>query len=122
MEASSEASTLPEAEQYADRIYDAVKAAVGARRVTVASVTIMITTAMVEAEKITALTGPQKKELVLHVVGRFVDEIPAGQEDKAAIGSAVALLGPALIDTVVAASKGQFGINAPGRCGRCVLV
>jgi hypothetical protein len=127
------AAPLDEAKRYADQIYAAVKASIGTRRVTVASVTIMITTAMVEVEKITTLTGPEKKELVLHVVGRLVDEIPLDQEDRAVIRSAVMLFGPAIIDTIVAASKGQFNINvgqlgpAPGNgcCGGngcCVLL
>jgi len=125
---ATEGAPLAEATQYADQIYSRVKASIGAQRVTVASVTIMITTAMVEVEKITTLTGPQKKNLVLHVTDRLVDEIPADQEDRAAIKAAVALFAPVLIDTIVAASKGQFGINAgllgaaPGKCGCCTLM
>jgi len=127
--APADVSSLSEAKKYADQIYDAVKASIGARRVTVASVTIMITTAMVEVERIKTLTGPEKKELVLHAIGRLVDEIPAAQEDRAAIKSAVTLFGPSIIDTIIAASKGQFVLNvgqggaAPASgCDCCALL
>ena len=108
-------NTPPEAQKNADAVYNAVKTAIGTGRVTVASVMIMITTAMVEVEKFTALTGPQKKQLVIHVVDRLIEEIPATQEDKAAIKSAVDLFMPCVVDTVIAVSKSQLAINVKHR-------
>ena len=111
------AAAVPDEQKYADQIYDRVKASIAAKRISVANVTIMLTMAMVEVEKVATLTGPQKKELVIHVVSRLVDEIPAEQEDKAAITAAVALFMPSIIDAIVAASKGQFGLNAGADAG-----
>lgn len=116
------------AREFVDTVYDAVKQAIGARRVTAASAVIMVTAAMAAVEKNRGLSGPLKKELALHVVGRLVGEIPAGQEDRAALAAAVALLGPALVDALAAAAKGQIGVNGggappPGDClGGCLGV
>ena len=116
-------NTVLEAKQNADKLYDAIKASIGTQSISVASVIIMITTAMVEVEKITSLTGPQKKELVIHVIGRLIDEIPSNQEDKAAIKSAFVLFAPSIIDTIVAASRGKYNLNLASRTkkGCCII-
>ncbi len=98
----------------ADAIFNAVRSAIKARRVTVASAAVIITAAMTAAEKLGGLTGPEKKALVLDAAGRVVDELPMGAEDKSALKAAVALLGPSVVDAIVAAQKGQLGLGRSG--------
>jgi hypothetical protein len=128
-----DAAPKPEEQALADQVYDRVKSAIGTKRVSVASVTIMLTAAVAEVEKLPGLTGMQKKDLVVHVVSRLTDEIPADQEDRAAIRGAVALLLPHLVDALVAAANGQLGFGgaaamppapAPAACcgGGCALL
>jgi hypothetical protein len=92
-----------------------VRAAVSAKKVTPAGVTIMVTTAMSLAERVPGLTGPQKKDLVVGAVLAVVDEAVGtpGEPSEArdALRAAAALLAPGIVDAVVAASKGQLGIN-----------
>jgi hypothetical protein len=116
-----EPAPQPAEQQLADQLYDIVRRSIDTKRITVASVLNIVTIVMVEVERLGVATGPQKKELALHVIARLIDEIPADQEDKAAIKNAVALLGPSIIDTIVAASKGQITINIPGLAadGKC---
>jgi hypothetical protein len=107
-----------------------VRAAVTAKKVTPAGVTIMVTTAMGLAERIPGLTGPQKKDLVISAVLAVVDEAVGTpgepSETRDALRAAAALLAPGIVDAVVAASKGQLGINggatlsaAPAWCAWC---
>jgi hypothetical protein len=124
----------PEEQALADIVYDRVKAAIGTKRVSAASVTIMLTAAIAEVEKLPNLTGMQKKALVTHVVDRLLNEIPAEQDDRDAIRAATALMLPHMIDTLVAAANGQLGFGggamgggvapaAPGGCGGgCTLL
>jgi hypothetical protein len=107
-----------------------VRAAVSAKKVTPAGVTIMVTTAMSLAERVPGLTGPQKKDLVVAAVFAVVDEAVGApgepSETRDALRAAAALLVPGIVDAVVAASKGQLGINdgaappaAPAWCAWC---
>lgn len=106
----------PIEQKLADQVYDRVNAAIEAKHLTIVSITTLIATAMAEAEKITTLNGEQKKELVVHVVSRLVDEMPADQEDREAIRATAAVMMPSIIDAIVAAASGQFGING-GQAG-----
>lgn len=116
-----EAVAIPAEQQLADQLYDQVKRSIDTKTVTVASVINIVTTTMDAVERLGVATGPQKKELVLHVIGRLADEIPAEKEDKLAIKNAITLLAPSIIDSIVAASKGQIAINIPGLAadGKC---
>lgn len=107
------------AEQLVDRLYDQVRRAIDTKAITTASVINIVTATMVAVESVGTATGPHKKALALHVIARLLDEIPA--EDRDAIKAAVLLLAPSIIDTVVAATKGQVVINIPGLSadGKC---
>ena len=99
-----------------DQLYDSVRRLVDAQTITVSSVVGTLTTIMVEIEALGGLTGPQKKAAALHVLNRLIDEMPADAEEVPLIRGAVALLGPAIIDNLIAASKGQLAVNIAGRC------
>ena len=99
------------AEAALDALYDQVRATFTGR-VSVASVLNIATYTMAAVEKLGGMSGPQKKDSVVHVIARLVGELPADQEDREAIQAAVRLLLPSIIDTIVSATKGQIDINA----------
>jgi len=82
--------------------------------VTVANLTLLIGTAMKAAEKLSGLSGPDKKELVLISLGRFVSEF-ADEQQAPAIRAAFDLLAPGMIDLLVSAAKGQLGLSVRRR-------
>jgi len=112
-----EPAAEPFEQQLADQLYDQVRKSIDTKTITAASLINIAVTAMVSVEVLGVTSGPQKKALVLHVVGRLADELPATtsaeRADKAAVKNAVILLGPT-IDMIVAASKGEVAINVGG--------
>ena len=104
-----------------DVLYNQVKGAFK-NGVTVANAINIITYTMAAVERTKNMSGPEKKEAVVFVITRLVDEIPVEQEDKAAIQSAVRLLLPGLVDSIASAAKGQLDINKiaqqTGNCWR----
>lgn len=113
-----------------DQACAAVQKAIATKQITAATIMSLLTTAMTEVEKIAGLTGAQKKELVVQVVDRLIDEIP-GSTDKSAIKAAADLLLPGVIDVVVDAANGNLGLGQPAGgagaapcagCSGCVLV
>lgn len=71
----------------------------------------IITYSMATVEKFRGVPGPQKRDMVLQVIRRVVNE-HAPAEDRDAINSMIALFGPGVIDSLVSATKGQLNINA----------
>lgn len=108
----------PMEQQAFDRIYNAVRASIVDKKLTGGRITIMITTAMSAVERLGNLSGPEKKDLVLHVLDRIVDEIPVEESEKDAICAALALA-PFVIDSIVSAAKGQLGSIDKSSHGKC---
>lgn len=98
-----------------ERIFQAVTAAAAGRPVTMAGVVNLAADVLVEVERVAGLSGPQKKELALAVLARLVDAVPGPPADRDAIRFAAEAFLPAMIDSLVAAAKGQYVINAAAR-------
>ena len=73
---------------------------------------IMFVMVLVENQK--NLTGYQKKGIVVYLVELFIEEISGDKEDKLALQSAVQLLLPSIVDTIITATRGQFDLNKDG--------
>ena len=102
-----------------DRLYAAVRPLFDADGVAPSAVVRIITAAMAEAERLAGASGAQKRAAVLRVAAHLVGEVPDG-DARAAAMSAVALLGPSIVDAVADASKGRLAINgAPPCCAIC---
>lgn len=80
-------------------------------KISPANVVVLITKTMRVAEKVRGATGPEKKDIVLEVIERLVNELPTGEDDKDAIMTAVHLFAPGIIDAVVSAAKGQLDLG-----------
>ena len=108
------ASATPSMQAIVDALYDQIKDRIVLKDVKPSNVMIMLTCVMTAVEKQKKLSGPEKKEVVVHLVRRLVGEIPGDDEDKQALQAAVELLLPPLIDTLVAASRGKLDLNKDG--------
>jgi hypothetical protein len=97
-----------------DRLYIQIRMSIALKDTTTGNAMLMLTTAMAAAEKQKHLSGADKKRVVVTLVGRLVGDIPRNSEDKRALVSAVDLLLPSLIDTLVAATLNKFDLNRDG--------
>jgi hypothetical protein len=113
------AAPPPPPPDYAALLYERVKATIRDGVLTPTSAVVMLTTAMAQVEAFAGMGGPEKKSLVLDLVDRLLGEIPVAQADGDAIRAAVRLLLPAVVDAVVAAAGGAFGINVTAAARRC---
>jgi len=73
-----------------------------------------LTRAMEEAEAVAGSTGPKKKAYVVEAMWAI-----AGRTLHADDASLVATLTPAIIDAIIAASKGQVGVNIAKGLRKC---
>lgn len=121
-EAAIELSSPSEPHTATDDLYEQIRRKINLEKFSAADAVNLITTAMVAAEKVGGMTGPEKKGTVLHLLERLIAEIPVSNENKAAIQLAVATLAPGIIDTIVAASRGQVVINLRKKCAGCCIV
>jgi hypothetical protein len=107
--------------QLFERIYSDVRASIFDDPLTSGRITVIITTAMTAVARISSMSGSDKKELVLRILDRIVDDIPVDDAEKSAIRAAIALA-PFVIDSIVAAAKGQLGAVGKSSRGKCSAI
>ena len=95
---------------------------IGKRAVNAGNIISLVTLLMKTADKYTDIKGIQKKELVLAVTRKVVEEtVP--EEDRANVLYIVDGALPTIIDTIVAIDKGQLAIKIKkgfkAWCGCC---
>jgi hypothetical protein len=104
----------PTIQAVVDSSYEEVKRHITIKDVKPSNIMIMLTRAMSVVDRVKGLSGPEKKEVVVHLVRRLLDEIPGDSEEKGLLRAAVELILPPLIDTLVAASRGKLDLNSDG--------
>lgn len=90
--------------------YDKIKSQIEGRTFKASDLIHFATIAMQIVETYPSLSGPAKKDLVVRLAVRLVEDF-VPDEQKQALLDAINLLLPAVIDQIVAATKGQLGIN-----------
>ncbi|CAH6420193.1 Hypothetical protein UVM_LOCUS74 [uncultured virus] len=119
------AASASEATAEFDRLFSAVKQSVASRKLSPSNIVIVATQAMQLVERSTALSGPEKKELVVSVLERLIDELPtvAPQDanDYRDLLMFVKVSLPSVIDAIVAASRQKLSLNKLGQssCFAC---
>lgn len=110
---------------FVDALYGSVAPALAGRAELTASLLVAtVAAAIVKADEFGALSGPQKKAVVLRVVDRIIAGTPAPADARAALQVAAAVLVPPMIDALVAAAKGAAAAaaNRAGGCRACVVM
>ena len=101
-----------------EQVYEAIIAEIDERDFTAADLMHFATLAIQLVDKYPELSGPAKKDMVVRLAERIVqDYVP--EEEKDTVLAAVRLLLPGIIDTVIAATKGQLGINLKKKLNSC---
>lgn len=90
------------------QLYDKFIASVKNQPLNATTAITFVTRAMQLVEGDEILSGPEKKQAVIDLITRLINETPLGAEEKALL---LALPYGSIIDHVVAATKNQIKIN-----------
>lgn len=115
----SKRSTAVVADPIFDACYERLKARVNGEDFSSSDIIIFAVQGMQVVERYPQLTGPEKKQYVIRLAKRIVNDLSKIEEsERAALLLAIDMLLPSMIDQVVAASRGQLDLNKIGkRCG-----
>ncbi len=103
-------SDLVKLEELATKAFEELKSMIVGKDLDLANIVIVASSAMKIVEHIKELDGPQKKQMVVELVNRIVDElVPEDKQD--ALKLFIQFTLPTVIDQVIAATKGKMDIN-----------
>ncbi len=92
-----------------DKLYDRVETMIGTREVTVSNVVMIATSIMSILQRYPSLTGPEKKQLVIDILTKFVTGSKIIPDDsKQIVISMIQLILPTVIDIVASVAKGSM--------------
>lgn len=93
------------------KVYDDAKVAFGSEELNTSTVITLAIRLMELVEKLPNIDGAEKKRIVIEVAKLIVNDSDLSDEDKANVNLIIDLTLPMVIDSVVAASRGQFSLN-----------
>lgn len=102
---------MPNINEVVDGIYENVLGMVEAKDVKAANIISIAALTMKLVEQVPGLTGQQKKDIVIEVIKKLIDETPLSDEEVAAVNLVVDVTLPIVIDTIVSASRGELNLN-----------
>ena len=98
------------------RLYDEIETMIKGKKVDAASIVSIATLLMKTVEKYSDVQGIQKKEIVLAVLRKVVDEGVEDPTEKSNVLFLVEQTVPPVIDALVAVDKGQLKIKIQKGC------
>lgn len=98
-------------EKYIKQVFEDTKKAFEGETITSSSIITLAVRAMELVEKLPALSGSEKKQVVVQVVKLIIDETELSDDDNAKIDVIIDTTLPLAIDFIVAASRGVLNIN-----------
>jgi hypothetical protein len=75
------------------------------------NVIIIMMRCMEVVEKYKTLNGIEKRDLVLRIMIKLVEDFENDQDEKEALRLLIKTMGPSMVDSLILASKGKFQIN-----------
>lgn len=93
------------------QVYDKIKQMILNKTFTSANWISLVVMAMELVEALPKLKGVEKRNLVVDLVTRLVQEVPMPEHDRILLTSLLASSLPPIIDTIVQGSLGQLAIN-----------
>jgi hypothetical protein len=89
-------------------IYDKLKAIIHEKEVSASNIMSIVASAMRIVDSFGDLSGPQKKEIVIGLIKKIVDDLPLKVGDKDSIQAFIDFTLPTVIDNIISATKGKF--------------
>ena len=100
-----------------DTVYNEVKEMLKDKKVELSELTSILAPVMVLIEKVAAdKSGSEKKELLIHVFKKIIDETDLSDEQKGYLNIACDTVIPPLVDAIIAASRGDLDLNISADC------
>lgn len=94
-----------------DDIYNIFKDVIGTNGINVSNIAVVVVSLMQIVEKYGKLKGPQKKQIVLSVLNRTVDNFVTDADESEKLKLLLSISIPSLIDTFISMDKGEIVIN-----------
>ena len=79
--------------------------------ITVGNLPILIPLIMSKVEVLKNLNGDQKRDIVLNVINKLIDQLSISNDEKIALKSIATLISPTLINTLVDSAKGVYNFG-----------
>ena len=98
------------------RLYDEVESIISNKKIDAGSMISVVTLLMKTVDKYTDVNGIQKKEVVLAVLRKIIEETVKDESERQNILYLADQAVPAVIDTIVSIDKGQLKIKIEKGC------
>lgn len=96
--------------EFVNKLYETLIRIIGDKELTTANAVLIATNLMQIVEKYPNISGPQKKELVIYVLKRFVVDHLYGENEQALLLFIDVFL-PSVIDTIISVDKKELAIK-----------
>lgn len=97
-------------QQLTDTVYDQLKSMIQNKTVNLSNIVNIASMAMQVIQQYTIVTGSQKKQVVMNVIGRLISEIPMAESDRAILQSVVNVTLDKTIDLIIGIANGDINI------------
>ena len=94
-----------------DKLYNSLDLLTDDKQLTTLNIVSITTNLMQIVEKYPNTTGPMKKELVMHVLKRFVEDNTDGEDEVALLLLFINTFLPSVIDTIISLDKKELAIK-----------
>ena len=98
------------------RLYDEIESMIDGKKIDAASIISIATLLMMTVEKYSDVKGIQKKEIVLAVLRKVVEEKIDDADERSSVLFLIEQTVPPVIDALVAVDKGQLKIKIQKGC------
>jgi hypothetical protein len=102
-------------------LYAGVRDEAASRGFTAASVPEILVLTMVASERVRGAEGAEKKAAALALTRRLLIELPLTDGDRVGALAVLDLVGPAVIDLLVAAARGEISLGPPAAKPCCAV-
>ena len=93
-----------------DNVYAQLKSMIKNKTVDISNLMSIVTITMQLVEQISGLTGAQKKDMVMQLMNRLIDDVPMDDTNKAALRAILTTTVNAAIDFVVSVANGEINL------------
>lgn len=97
-------------QQLTDTVYDQLKSMIQNKTVNLSNIVNIASMAMQVIQQYTLVSGAQKKQVVMNVIGRLIAEIPMAESDRAILQSVVNVTLDKTIDLIIGIANGDINI------------
>ena len=99
-------------------LYDKIKVLIEGKKLDATNIVSITTNAMIFVEAYNDISGIQKRELIIHIIGLIIKDTVDDYEEKFVLQNIVRLTLPSIIDTIINVDKKKIQIKVKKGCSR----